>query len=245
MRASIVRIETRNRLRSTKVGTGFLISKEGHVATNWHLVTFYSTDQSGLLQFEYADPIIVHWNDQEYEATVVHPVDSDRPCTYDFAILKIEATDVPCLPLGEYDDIKQGDQICFMGYPLARDEKYFGAGHVACLMSKPSHFNWMIKVKAIVLDASINKGNSGGPLVDRTSGKVVGIVTIRVGGISEKLKETRDRLETESSKWGTVESALQELIEHADRYTNIGIGEAISIEYLKNELKSLGIDMGG
>ncbi|TMI44522.1 trypsin-like serine protease, partial [Candidatus Bathyarchaeota archaeon] len=142
--------------------------------------------------------------------------------------------------LGDYDDVEQGDEVCFMGYPRAYAEAFFGAGHVSALRSVPSHFNQMIKIDAIEIDASINKGNSGGPLVDSDTGKVVGIVTLRHGDITPALRELRDYFSSWPKKGGLLETTALELINLAERNTNIGLGTAISIRYAKDELKALG-----
>ncbi len=240
IKPSIVRIEAQSP-EGNSIGTGFLVSREGHVITCWHVIAFYSIDKKGLLQFEYSDPIMVTWNNRKHNAKVVHRQNTDTTYTSDFAVLKIEASETPCLPMGKYEDVEQGDQVCFMGYPRAYDEVFFGAGHVSSLRSIPSHFNQMVRLDAIEVDASINRGNSGGPLVHMANGKVVGIVALRHGDITPALRRLRDYLRLWPGKGGILETATLELVDVAEKNMNVGLGTAISIEYAKNELHGLGV----
>ena len=148
IKPSIVRIQAQAP-GGNSIGTGFLVSKEGHVITCWHVVTFHSVDKDGLLQFEYSDRIVVTWNNRDYNAKVIHRQNTDTPYTSDFALLKIEASGTPFLQLGAYKDVEQGDEVCFMGYPRGYDEIFFGAGHVASLRSIGSHFNQMVRLDSI------------------------------------------------------------------------------------------------
>ena len=240
IRAAIVRIEANNP-EGASVGTGFLASKEGHVITCWHVIAFYSIDKNGLLQFEYADPILVTYGNQRYKANVVHRQNTDAPYTSDFAILKIDAGETESLQLGQLRDVGQGEEICFMGYPRGYDELFFGAGHVSSLRSIHSSFNQLITLDAIEIDASINIGNSGGPLVHTSSGQVVGIVTLRHGDITPALRRLRDYLRLSPGKWGIIETLTLEIVNLLEMNTNVGLGTAISIEYAKKELQSLGV----
>src|SRR2546422_6372446 len=109
IKPSIVRIQAQAP-GGNSIGTGFLVSKEGHVITCWHVVTFHSVDKDGLLQFEYSDRIVVTWNNRDYNAKVIHRQNTDTPYTSDFALLKIEASGTPFLQLGAYKDVEQGDE---------------------------------------------------------------------------------------------------------------------------------------
>lgn len=234
IRARVARIE------GAAVGSGFLVSLRGHVLTCWHCVAEFSTDQDGHLQYEYPAPIRVTWNGRQHEASVVHRASNDFPYTTDFAILKIEAGITPCLELGAYADVRQGDEVCFMGYPFGYADVFFSKGHIAALHSRPSDQNKLVRYDVMELDASVNKGNSGGPLVHVPSRKVVGIVAMRHGNITTKLDVLRNYFRLWPGSGGILETGLIELIDLAEQFTNVGLGTAVSVEYAKTELRAIG-----
>jgi S1-C subfamily serine protease len=244
IRPNIVRIEIPRKQNGDvgiAVGSGFLVSNNGHVLTCWHCVTEFSTDRNGYLQYEYPEHIFVIWNDRQYNASVVHRQTTDFPYTTDFAILKIEVSNTPFLDLGAYGDIRQGDEICFMGYPFGYAEVYFGTGHIASLHSRPSDQNRLVRYDVMELDASVNRGNSGGPLWHIPSRKVVGIVALRHGTITPNLEVLRNYFKLWPGSGGILETGMVELIDLAERFTNVGLGTAVSVEYAKNELKATGV----
>ena len=77
-----------------------------------------------------------------------------------------------------------------------------------------------------------------------SDGKVVGIVTLRHGDITPTLRRLRDYLKSSGKEEGILEAATLELVELAEKNTNVGLGTAISIEYAKNELHTIGVRIG-
>lgn len=226
------------------VGSGFLVSRNGHILTCWHCVARFSIDESGFLQYEYPSNIVVRWNNSEYRATIAHRSSSDRPYTTDFAVLKINTTsDTPFLSLGSYGDVRQGDQVYFMGYPFASSELYFGAGHIAAMHQRRSDQNRMVQYDVMELDASINKGNSGGPLLHLPTRKVIGIIAMRLGTITPMLEVLRNYLGLWPGRSGILETGITELIYMAEQFTNVGLGTAVSIDYARSELAALQVSL--
>lgn len=225
------------------VGSGFLVSRNGHILTCWHCVARFSIDQNGFLQYEYPSNIVVRWNNTEHRATITHRPSTDRPYTTDFAILKIDVRDTPFLSLGSYSDARQGDQVCFMGYPFASSELYFGAGHIAAMHQRRSDQNRMVQYDVMELDASINKGNSGGPLLHLPTRKVIGIIAMRLGTITPTLEVLRNYLGLWPGGSGILETGITELIYMAEQFTNVGLGTAVSIDYARSELDALRVSL--
>ncbi len=138
------------------VGSGFVMSREGYILTNNHVV-------------ENADQIKVKlYNGKEYTGKVV-----GRDAKTDLALVKIEgASDLHPLALGDSDDLKVGNWVVAVGSPFGLEETVT-AGIVSAkgrVIGSGPYDNF------IQTDASINPGNSGGPLVDM-KGEVVGINT--------------------------------------------------------------------
>lgn len=151
------RPQTPEDFRSDSGGSGFVISRDGLVITNYHVV-------------EGASEVKVHLGDRDYPAEVK----GTDPAT-DIALLKIDAgNNLRYLELGDSDQVRVGDWTMVIGNPLNLD-KTVTTGVVSAKgrsigISDVSFENF------IQTDAAINFGNSGGPLVDM-QGRVIGIAT--------------------------------------------------------------------
>ncbi|MCK4758948.1 MAG: trypsin-like peptidase domain-containing protein, partial [Candidatus Aminicenantes bacterium] len=141
-------------------GTGFFISSDGYILTNNHLV-------------ENAEKIIIHsLNDEEFKAELVG---SDPPT--DLALLKVAKKNLPFAELGDSARLKVGEWVLAIGNPLGF-EHTVSAGIVSAKgrqliqsSNAPSYQDF------IQTDAAINRGNSGGPLVNMR-GEVIGITSM-------------------------------------------------------------------
>ena len=139
----------------TSFGSGFIISADGYVLTNHHVI-------------DGASEVIVHLMDRrELKARVVG---SDP--NSDVAVLKVEATNLPTLRLNDSRNLKPGQWVLAIGSPFGFDHSVT-AGVVSGL-GRPSLDSTQRYVPFIQTDVAINRGNSGGPLLN-TSGEVVGI----------------------------------------------------------------------
>ncbi len=144
-------------------GSGFIISKDGYVLTNRHVVIN-------------SDEIIVRMsNGREYVAKIIG---EDRGT--DVALLKIDAKNLPTLKTGNSDHLKVGEWVLGFGAPFGFDQTVT-AGIVSAKRRTLGREQY---VPYIQTDVAINPGNSGGPLVS-LDGKVVGInsqILSRSGG---------------------------------------------------------------
>ena len=140
--------------RTSSLGSGFIIDKDGYILTNNHMV-------------ESAEEIKVILSDKrEFKAEII-----GRDSKTDLALVKIEgAKDLEPLPLGDSDKIEVGDWVVAIGNPYGL-ENTVTAGIVSAKyrqIGTSSYDNYL------QTDASINRGNSGGPLMN-TQGEVIGI----------------------------------------------------------------------
>jgi serine protease Do len=149
--------------RTQSLGSGFIISDDGYILTNYHVV-------------ESADEIVVRLTDRKvYDATVVG---SDKGS--DVALLKIDAEELPVVDIGRSSDLKVGEWVLAIGSPFGFDHTVTAGIVSAKGRSLPSE-NY---VPFIQTDVAINPGNSGGPLFN-LDGEVVGInsqIYSRTGG---------------------------------------------------------------
>jgi S1-C subfamily serine protease len=151
------------------LGTGFVIDKAGHIVTNYHVV-------SG------ADEVEVNFSGDDRVPARIVGVD---PST-DLALLEIDtqARALTPLTLGNSDAIQVGDAVVAIGNPFGL-ERTVTAGIVSALQRDIQAPNGFTIDKVIQTDAPINRGNSGGPLLN-AEGEVIGVNTqIATGGTSE------------------------------------------------------------
>ena len=137
------------------VGSGVIVSADGTVLTNHHVV-------------EGSEKIIVQMNDNKtYEAKIVG---SDPPS--DLAVLKIESQNLPFLNLGNSDNVRIGDVVLAIGNPLGIGQTVT-AGIISAKGRRTGLSNGSFE-DFLQTDAPINRGNSGGALVN-LSGELIGI----------------------------------------------------------------------
>ena len=140
-------------------GSGFVIDKDGHVVTNYHVV-------------EGAKKVQVSFSDEEQmNATVV----GTDPST-DIAVLKIQGAmsrSLTPLALGDSSVVKVGDAVVAIGNPFGL-ERTVTAGIVSALQRRIQAPNGFQIDEVIQTDAAINHGNSGGPLLN-ANGDVIGV----------------------------------------------------------------------
>ncbi|WP_404374673.1 DegQ family serine endoprotease [Vreelandella aquamarina] len=145
------------------LGSGFIISADGYVMTNAHVV-------------QDADEILVRLNDRrELPAELIG---SDTQT--DVALLKIDANNLPVLDLGDSDELKVGEWVAAIGSPFGFDHSVTAGIVSAINRTLPRD----VYVPFIQTDVAINPGNSGGPLFN-LEGEVVGInsqIFTRSGG---------------------------------------------------------------
>ncbi len=148
---------------SRAIGSGFIISEDGYILTNRHVV-------------DDAETVTVRlWNRREYKAKVV-----GTDAGTDVALLKIDADDLQSVDIGDSQDLKVGQWVVAVGQPFGFDHTVT-AGIVS---AKKRQIGREQYVPYIQTDVAINPGNSGGPLVD-LDGRVVGInsqIWTRSGG---------------------------------------------------------------
>ncbi len=142
--------------RGISQGSGFLISADGYVLTNHHVV-------------EGADEVTVKLTDRRsFKAKVIG---SDQQS--DVAVLKIASTGLPFLRVGDSTSLKPGQWVVAIGSPFGLDHSVT-AGIVSAVGRSNPYSPDQRYVPFIQTDVAINRGNSGGPLLN-TSGEVVGI----------------------------------------------------------------------
>ena len=139
--------------KSRSLGSGFIVSADGHILTNAHVV-------------DGADEVLVKLTDKrEFKAKVLG---ADKRT--DVALIKIEASNLPVVRMGDSAKLKVGEWVVAIGSPFGF-ENTVTAGIVSAKGRSLAHENF---VPFIQTDVAINPGNSGGPLFN-LRGEVIGI----------------------------------------------------------------------
>jgi S1-C subfamily serine protease len=212
-----------------KKGSGFVVSPTGHIVTNNHVVTALAF-QNGVVTVTYSQDIQVRLGGVTYPATVVTDTNTMPPFVYDYAILKIQPPGItPHLELAEINDVRRGDSVLCLGFPLDFSDLIATSGIVSAVLLRPSHRSTLFQIRTIVSDALIQFGHSGGPMLHLRSEKVVGINTLS--------HELVDVLAQRLWQWrGTAQASqlpiLQDLIEFTLKYTYVGLNHAVSVEHV-------------
>lgn len=145
-------------------GSGFIIAADGLILTNAHVV-------------EGADQVLVTLKDgREFRGEVV-----GEDSVTDVAVIRVEATGLPTVPLGDSEQLRPGEWAIAIGNPLGLDNTVT-AGIISATGRSSAQIQVPDKrVSFIQTDAAINPGNSGGPLLNER-GEVIGMNTAIIGG---------------------------------------------------------------
>jgi serine protease Do len=144
-------------------GSGFFVSSDGYIVTNDHVI-------------ENANSITVLLYDGRVIPATVVGRDSDS----DIAVIRIEGTNYPFLSFGNSNNMRVGEQVAAIGNPLGELANSMTVGHISALnrdinIDGTSH-------NKIQTDAAVNRGNSGGPLLN-LYGEVIGVVSAKSTGM--------------------------------------------------------------
>lgn len=188
VRPSVVGIGTVMQTRSPPAsfrGTGFVVGDGLHIITNAHVV-------SPLLDSEHKEMLAIFVgrgeSAQARQATKI-AVDPD----HDLALLKITGEPLPALTIGNSDTIREGEEFAFTGFPIGMVLGLYPVTHRAIvsaltpivtptLSAKQLDANVLKRIRTpfpvFQLDATAYPGNSGSPLYDPATGKVIGIINM-------------------------------------------------------------------
>lgn len=158
---------------SAASGSGFVLTKEGYIVTNYHVIESAVKDASVTIEVSFP-------NGDHYPAKIVGGEQDN-----DVAVLKIEAADLTPVTLGDSDKLVVGESVYAIGNPLGELTYSFTDGMVSALdrliTTTGTNENGQMEtftLNVLQTNAAINPGNSGGPLFD-SYGNVVGIVSAK------------------------------------------------------------------
>jgi S1-C subfamily serine protease len=178
-------------------------------------------------------------------------VSGSQEQSYDYAVLRFPELvdeDGHQFTIQTPAGLRIGETIVFIGFPLEHNNLTCHGGLISSFYSSGV-------ANVIQLDASVNAGNSGGPLIDPKTGNVIGVVTRKATGLSRLFKELRNTLaqniefiQVQAGGSGisfggfdliqgivASQSQMMVTLDEIERQANVGIGYAISAEHLLAE----------
>jgi serine protease Do len=231
-------------------GTGFIASKTGEIITCWHviqpaIIVDESTKAFHLKQItaEFITgekiklEIYTYFFDEGYRDALI----------YDYCILKPAIktnVEYEFLKLGNFEDVNEGDQIYSVGYPLGIEQQFVSSGIMSTKWTEKIKLqdNSEMKREVSWLDLTMNKGNSGGPVlkIGSTEDEVIGIATFILNpyaNTSQQLSKLSDNLGTDIQFGGISQVKVNKLFADAVTNNSIGISGCVSINYMNSLLK--------
>ena len=146
-------------------GTGFIVSEDGYILTNYHVIELAAQNDK--------DVNVILYDGTRYTASIVGYEKYN-----DVAVLKIDATGLKPISFGNSDSLAVGDLVYAVGNPLGELDFSMSTGHVSALDRAITSDESGVAINMFQIDAAVNSGNSGGPVYN-AAGEVVGIVTAK------------------------------------------------------------------
>lgn len=146
-------------------GTGFFISEDGYILTNYHVISDAYSSGSEIN--------VLTYDGTTYSATVIGTEQSN-----DLAVLKIDANDCNAVKFGISSDMSVGDTVYAVGNPMGELQFTMTSGMVSALDRAVTTEASGSSINMFQMDAAINSGNSGGPVYN-ANGEVIGIATAK------------------------------------------------------------------
>ena len=160
---------------ATATGSGIIISEDGYIVTNNHVVDTSSSNSYSYYDISEATSVKVklYGSDETYDAKIV-----GKDSQTDLAVLKIDKTDLTAAEFADSDQAVVGEFVMAVGSPLGLDTTVT-TGIISAVNREVESEG--TKYVCLQTDAAINSGNSGGALVN-SDGKVIGINTLKLSG---------------------------------------------------------------
>ena len=170
---SVSSIFSKGESSATAQGSGVIISEDGFILTNNHIVN--TSSSSSYYEISKANKVTVYlYNDETaYEATIIGTDDQT-----DLAVIKIDKTGLTAAELGDSDSVQVGEFVMAIGNPLGMQSSV-SSGMISAVNRKVTKDG--VTYNLIQTDSAINSGNSGGALVN-SKGQVIGINTLKMSG---------------------------------------------------------------
>jgi len=229
-------------VNGTSSGTGFAVAAN-LVATNFHVVQQLSPGAGGQTQVAYAGKIEVELHDGRLVPATPHSSVSGNNLQTavgrDVVLLTVPVSDLKPLKLGRFTDAAEGDGVYLAGYPLGIEQVIVAKGMLSTKLKAGGYLGQGGTRDVAWLDVTMNKGNSGGPVLllaeDPARDVVVGIANFILNPFAQRAEEFANMaasfpgnaviLRVDFKKFST-------LIGEALKSQSHGVGGCVAIDYL-------------
>lgn len=232
-------------------GSGFRIGD--YLVTNNHVVQVHSAAYVALRFVQADGNTIAAQKTFRFAEFKQRLLAGDTEANWDYAIYDLrqrEFQNIPPLQLCSDDDLYIGTEIAILGFQFEQANLSIHSGTLSSKFSRA-------KVDYLQLDASVNSGNSGGPLIEVSTGKVAGIVTRKATGLTEQFRHLIGSFDHNLQIFSAVQGgitlggvSLMEALKatqiqmrgvavEIERSANVGIGYAYSLKELRKAIELL------
>ena len=202
--------------KETKIssGTGFIITSDGYIVTNQHVVVLADKTVS-----TYYVVVVLPGDDKPVRAEIVG---SDEQT--DIAVLKVDTDkELPCVTLGDSDTLQSGELAITIGNSMGNFDDSVTVGVISAPKRQITRNGYLVDV--IQTDAAINPGNSGGPLINSFA-EVVGITNAKI------VNSTTENLSF-AIPINSVKTVIESIINYGKVINRPYLG--ISVKYVADE----------
>ena len=244
-RVSVVKRSTvRVLVNSRPVGTGFVAANSGLIVTCFHVVQYVKQTGQGPVSVQYAAPIEVEYFDGTRASVNVHPSCQNQglpeALSKDYCILEPAiSTPVPPLIQGRFADVEEGSEIYLCGFPFGIDQPVVARGLLSTKWSCPGHLGQGSARDVAWIDITMNKGNSGGPVVllapDPGADRVIGIASFGLNPFAnqaEQIAATAQATTASVHMLGVDFKKFSVLIGSALASNSVGVGGTVAIDHV-------------
>ena len=216
------------RTSGAAAGSGFIISEDGYIVTNYHVVENGTSIK------------VTTFDNQSYDATLVGYDESN-----DVAVLKIDAKGLTPVTMGSSDNLNVGDEVVAIGNPLGELTFSLTKGNVSA-KDRTVTLSGNVTMKLIQTDAAINSGNSGGALFNMY-GEVVGITNAKYSGSASSGEASIDNIGF-AIPLDSVKKIITEIIEKgyaAKPYIGVQLSDAADAALIYSVVKGSPAEKAG
>lgn len=237
-----------------RTGTGFFVSPAGYGVTAMHLVGQILAQASRAVPVHFERIEVVSRDGRSLPAEPVVNPDTEAAASYDIALLKVALQTPALLKVASYKEVVEGEEVYFMGFPFDAPGAVTYRGTVSAKFPMRSieilPLHKSLASESIQIQAPVARGFSRSPLLTFKGDTVVGVVTSKLGGITPKLDEIRNGIQSSQATGSQVKflgvdapSSIKELIDVLDSFLSAGAGAAVSIDYIAGATKQTDLEI--
>lgn len=243
---SVVRILIDNK----PSGTGFVVSKTGQIITCWHVIQPAISVDETTKEIKLKKITAEFVSGEKIELSIYTYLFQEGyidALIYDYCFLEPSiktAVSYEFLKLGKFENVNEGEQVYSVGYPLGIEQQFVSTGILSTKWTNKIKLkdNTEMNREVSWLDLTMNKGNSGGPIlkIGSTEDEVIGIATFILNpyaNTSQELSNLSSNLGVDIAFGGISQVKVNKLFADAVTNNSIGISGCVSINHIIRILK--------